>query len=131
MCYNLFGGGKLFFGKIKNTENTWGFDVFETTFESFISIDNEEHMKIIDKANTSGKIISGDKDGKPILIDPPEPSKKEAAEQKILELKSYLESTDWYVIRLAEEGTTIPDEIRKSRHSARTEISELRKISNS
>ena len=120
----------MLFGKIKGTENEWGFDIFETTFESFIEIDNDEHIKIIDEANASGKRISGDKDGKPVLVDPPKPSEKENAEQRISELISYLKYTDWYVIRFAEEGTPIPDEIRVNRHSARTEISELRKITN-
>ena len=118
----------MYFGKIKNTKNEWGFDVFESHFDSFIVISDEEHMRFIDEANNKGKIISGDINGKPILIDPPEPSEKEKAEQKIIEYKRYLDSTDWYVIRFIEEGIPIPNSVKSKRHSARIEIPELRKI---
>lgn len=45
---------------------------------------------------------------------------------KIAELQSYLDSTDWYVIRQTETGALIPAEILESRRLAREEISVLR-----
>lgn len=116
----------MLFGKIKNTDDEWGFDVFEKTFDTFITISSSEHLNIIKAANTQGKLIKGDKDGKPILVDPPEPTEKEKNEQRINELESYLRITDWYAIRQADTGTPIPEEIKTKRQQARTEISALR-----
>jgi hypothetical protein len=116
----------MYFGKIKNTENEWGFDVFTNTFETYITISDAEHMRVISEANTNGKLISGDEDGNPILVDPPPPTEEEVTEQRIDELQSYLSSTDWYAIRQADEGTPIPPEIKTKRAEARIEISELR-----
>ena len=116
----------MLFGKIKNTDDEWGFDVFEKTFDTFITVSSSEHLNIIKSANTQGKLIKGDKDGKPILVDPPEPTEKEKKEQRINELESYLRKTDWYAIRQADAGTPIPEEVKTKRQQARTEISALR-----
>lgn len=116
----------VFFGKVKGTENEWGFDVFETTFESYIEVDDDEHMGIIEKANSEGKLISGDKDGNPILVDLPKPTEEELKKQKISELERYLSQTDWYAIRFADTGEAIPTEIKQKRQDARDEISRLR-----
>ena len=116
----------MYFGKVKGTENDWGFDGFETTFENYIEIPDEEHRKIIEEANAKGKLVIGDKDGKPILIDPPDPTREELDRDRLQHLLSYLESTDWYAIRYYDEGKEIPAEIKQKRHEAREEISELR-----
>lgn len=54
----------------------------------------------------------------------------EASEQKkserIAELQSLLNKTDWYAVRYAETGVEIPDEIKVERQAAREEISRLR-----
>lgn len=117
----------VFFGKIKDS-NEYGFGVFEERFDSYIEIDEEEHMRIINKANNENKEIKADENGKPILVDRPLPSKKEIAETKIRKFQSYLLETDWYAIRFAETGKAIPDEIKKKRQDARDEISKLRLI---
>ena len=115
----------MLFGKIKDTDD-WGFNIFENTFESFVEVDDKEHIELIEKANNTDKIIVGDKDGKPVLADPPEPTDEQKAEQRIRELENYLSSTDWYVIRYADEGTPIPQEVKKKRAEARKEISALK-----
>lgn len=115
-----------YFGKVKNTKNDWGYDAFETTFDNPIEVTDEEYDKLVELANKEGKWISGDKDGKPILVDPPEPNEKEKTERRIQELQQYLESTDWYAIRFADTGEEIPADIKKKRQNARVEISELR-----
>lgn len=51
---------------------------------------------------------------------------QEQNRQKIMELESYLSSTDWYAIRYAETDIEIPQDIRTQRQSAREEISRLR-----
>lgn len=116
----------VFFGKVKGTENEWGFDVFEKTFESYIEVDDDEHMKIIEKANNEGKLISGDKDGNPILVDPQPPTDEEVKQRRLNELESYLSQTDWYAIRFADAGEPIPEGIKQKRQEARDEISALR-----
>ena len=50
----------MFFGKIKGTNDEWGFDVFNSNFESFIEIDKAKHMSIVNEANSKGKLIKGD-----------------------------------------------------------------------
>lgn len=49
-------------------------------------------------------------------------------EQEIYSLMSYLDSTDWYSIRLLETGVAIPTEILEQRALTRIKISELRTI---
>lgn len=44
----------------------------------------------------------------------------EAKKAKINQCKSYLTSTDWYVVRKADNGTVIPSEISTNRELART-----------
>lgn len=46
--------------------------------------------------------------------------------ERIAELESYLNETDWYVSRYAETGKEIPVDIVKARQDARDEISKLR-----
>jgi hypothetical protein len=115
----------MYFGKMKN-EDFWGFDIEVDRFETYVEISDEEHSSIIQEANEQSKIIVGDKDGKPILADPPPPSEEEQKQQRLNELLSYLEETDWYAIRFADTGEPIPEEIKKMRQDARDEISELK-----
>lgn len=117
----------MFFGKLKDSAD-YGFGVFEDRFDSYIEINDDEHMKIIDEANSTGKIIKANDKGYPLLVDPPEPSKTEKAKEKITQLMDYLSQTDWYVIRFADEGKEIPIDIRNKRHEARIEISKLREV---
>ena len=118
----------MYFGKIKNSDNLWGFNVFTKNFISYVEIDDDEHMKIINEANTKGKLITGDKNGYPILIDPPPLPPSELAKLQINKYEIYLKGTDWYVIRQLDEGKEIPIEVKQKRHEAREEISRLRKI---
>lgn len=119
-------GGIMFFGKIKGTDDEWGFDVFASLFTTYKEINDDVHMSIISKANSEGKLIKGDIDGNPVLIDPPPPTEEEVTKQRISELETYLSSTDWYAIRFADTGEVIPSEIKQKRQDARNEISILR-----
>ena len=47
-------------------------------------------------------------------------------QSKILDLKSYLFSTDYVVIRESETGEPIPDEVKVNRAIARSEINRLK-----
>jgi len=115
-----------YFGKVKGT-NEYGFDVFKTTFDSYIEMTEKEHDKIIQQASEENKWITGDKNGNPILINPIQPTKEKSKGDRLEELDYYLKETDWYVLRYIDEGTPIPDDIKKQRHEAREEISGLRK----
>lgn len=57
-----------------------------------------------------------------------EPTADEITKQRISELESYLNSTDWYAVRYAETGVEIPADIKTARQAAREEISALREL---
>lgn len=53
---------------------------------------------------------------------------EEGTEEILIEierLQSYLKNTDWYSIRFAETGKSIPEDIKRNRQIARDRISEL------
>ena len=117
----------IFYGKIKNV-NEYGFGVFEDKFDTYVEIDEELHMQLIEKANNENKEIIPDENGFPKLVDRKPPSEKEMAEYHIQELQFYLKETDWYVLRFIETNKPIPTDIKIKRQNAREKISELRKL---
>ena len=116
----------MYFGKIKDSEDGWIFSDNEKIFESYIEISEKEQMLLIKQSNEEHKMIKGDEDGNPILVDRPKPTRKEQNQNRINELEIYLKETDWYAIRYADTGEVIPEDIRQKRQSARDEISRLR-----
>lgn len=60
------------------------------------------------------------------VVSAPEPTEEERNAIRIAELQNRLDETDWYVVRFAETGFEVPDEIKAERQSAREEISRLR-----
>ena len=51
------------------------------------------------------------------------PKTQEQLQQEInTEAKNYLAETDWYVIREAETGVAVPDEVSLSREKARLQV---------
>lgn len=60
------------------------------------------------------------------VVPAPEPTEEERNAIRIAELQNRLNETDWYVVRFAETGVEIPDNIKAERQSAREEISRLR-----
>ena len=115
----------MYFGKLKGRES-YGFSDDISIFETCKEVTEELHDELFEEARQEGKIFSVNENGDPILVDLPEPSEKEQAEMRIRHLEHFLESTDWYAIRFADEGTPIPEDIKQKRSSARLEISELR-----
>ena len=53
---------------------------------------------------------------------PPSPQQPITQEQINNEARVYLASTDWYVVRFAETGTPIPQDILDARQAARDSI---------
>lgn len=119
-------GDFMFFGKLQGSNNEWGFSPFKNNFVTCKEINSAVHMSFINQANSEGKLISADKDGNPILVDPPPPTQEEIRKQRINELENYLSETDWYAIRYADTGEEMPSDIKKKRQNARDEISNLR-----
>lgn len=116
----------ILFGRIKNTDNEWGFNDDENMFDTWKEVTEEIHRETVLQANAQQKLIKGDKDGNPILVDLPKPTEEELKKQRISELERYLSQTDWYAIRFADTGEAIPTEIKQKRQEAREEISALR-----
>lgn len=114
----------MLFGKLK--DGNYGFAVFKERFESYKEINADEHMSLILRANKEGKLIGSDKDGNPVLIAPPPPTPEEEKRQKISEYEAYLSQTDWYIIRYADTGKIVPEEIKAKRAEAREQLSSLR-----
>jgi len=119
----------MLYGKLK-TSNDYGFLVEgnEEKLDSYVIVDDDIHWELIQNANKENKVIVPDDKGRPILADNIKPKFEETVKQKVFNLKHYLSSTDWYVIRFAEEGTPIPTEVKQKRHNARIEISKLSEI---
>lgn len=57
---------------------------------------------------------------------PPAPTPEQLKEREIAEKLAYLASTDWYVIRYADSGVPVPDDIKAARAAARLRIDELK-----
>lgn len=115
----------MFYGQFQNS--TWGSDDEATRFVSFVEIPTSEWFNLLDKADSTGKIIGHDDKGYPILTDPPEPSAEEKARLRIDELKRYLSFTDYVVIKIA-EGVASREEYKGvllDRQKARKEIQAL------
>lgn len=47
---------------------------------------------------------------------------EKSREEKNADARAYLNSTDWYVIRMQETGEKIPEEVLKKRSEARKEV---------
>ena len=116
----------MYYGQFK--QGHWGFGVFANRFISYVEIDDDEHMAMVEKANNEGKIFTHDEKGYPILIDPPPPSQEEINKNILRQSTTYLNITDWYVIRYIETGKEIPVDVKVKRQNARDAISRLKNI---
>ena len=55
----------------------------------------------------------------------PVPTKSENQHKKNQESLSYLNSTDWYIVRMSETNVKVPDNILKARAAARIAVKEV------
>jgi len=88
-----------------------------------VAITAEEHRELIE-GQSNGKRIVANAEGFPVLADPPEPTPEEIQSAKNAQGRAYLASTDWYVVRLAETGAAIPEDVIAARQAARDSIVE-------
>ena len=86
-----------------------------------VEITTEKHQELL-AGQSSGKVIASDKNGFPVLQDPPKPTKEQLQAQANAEALAYLSSTDWYVVRKTEIGVDIPADILQKRQAARDAI---------
>lgn len=86
-----------------------------------VEITAEEHAALLE-GQSQGKVIDFDEAGYPILADPPAPTPEQLQQQINQEARAYLAATDWYVIRLQENGTPIPQDILEAREAARASV---------
>lgn len=117
----------IYYG-IKENKDFYGFYLSTDDLTTYVELSDDEHYQLMVEANKQNKKIVADENGYPILVDYPEPTDKEKAEREIQSLQSYLTSTDWYAIRFADTGESVPPDIKAERQKARERISELRKI---
>lgn len=89
--------------------------------EDVVSISDVVHQQLLE-GNQKGKLIEPDKNGYPVLVDPPAPSEAEILAEKNALARNYLKNTDWYVTRFAETGTPIPQDILDKRAAAREAV---------
>ena len=104
----------------------------EEELAQLIPIEEDLWNDILDKVNNQGKMLVVDEETKlPKVVDPPEPTEADKAEIEIMELKDYLNKTDWKAIKASELGVPLselyPDDNTK-RSEARAKINELEKL---
>ena len=88
--------------------------------ETAIQISNERYAELFE-GQAMGKLIVADASGNPALTDPPPVDPQIAINARS---RKYLNDTDWYVIRFAETGEPVPEEITAARAEARLAIKE-------
>ena len=107
----------------KSTGGFYDNQIHATIPADAVEITNEYYQELL-AGQASGEVIQADNKGFPRLVPLPEPTPEEMQNQKNAEARSYLASTDWYVVRLVETGVEIPEEIRAARENARLMVVE-------
>ena len=121
----------MFYGKLINSME-YGFCLNKNKLISYVTLTDIEHEELLSKANQYQKRIVPDENGFPILQDNETPSQIELLEYELLELKSYLESTDYIACKIAEGSATIEEyrDIIDKRKETRIRINEIEKMIN-
>ncbi len=88
-----------------------------------VELTDEQYNELM-AGQSAGKYIVADDRGFPRLVDEEPISPEEAQRRSNRKNRDYLSSTDWYVVRQAETGTPIPQEILDARAAARLAIVE-------
>jgi hypothetical protein len=88
-----------------------------------VEISAEYHLELIEGQST-GMVIYADEKGFPRLQAPSDLTESEVAKFRNKQARAYLAETDWYVIRKAETGVDVPQEVSEKRQSARLSVTE-------
>lgn len=89
--------------------------------EDVVEITDDAYQSLLEE-QSQGKQISGDERGFPVAKDPGPPTEQELRAAQNEKARRYLAETDWYVVRFAETGTPIPEDIRAAREAARDSV---------
>ena len=106
---------------------TYGTYVFSDNLKEFRELTTEEEKKLSEARRSGKRVIYKNLDGWE-LEDLPQPTQEEHLQSELDDLQEYLDSTDWYAIRYADTGETIPEAVKTQRQKARERISEIRLI---
>lgn len=105
----------------------WKDGFYDHPVDGGVSITKRLWNKLLAGQAAGKRIVTGS-DGAPRLEDYPEPDERKVAEERIEELKRYLDTTDWVVIKCLETGVPCSDQyadIQTRRAAARAEINTL------
>lgn len=83
-----------------------------------IEITAEEHAALM-SGQAAGKRIVPDKNGRPVLVDPPAPSADQLAASARARRDALIAASDWVVLRAQETGESVPDAWLKYRRALR------------
>lgn len=83
-----------------------------------VEVDNALFFQTIEDTDGVWSLVKGEI----VKLPFPPPSAEQVQSQKNAEARAYLLSTDWYVVRFAETGVAIPDEVIAARKSARESV---------
>lgn len=84
----------------------------------------EAYYEELINGQSAGKVIVADDRGFPRLADKQPLTPEEQQKKTNREKKNYLASTDWYIVRRAETGEEIPQDVLDARAAARLSIVE-------
>lgn len=88
-----------------------------------VEISDARYQELM-QGQTEGKMIVASDRGEPTLVDFPAPTAEQAQAIRNKKAKSYLNETDWYVVRKMETGVEIPQQVLDARAEARLSIVE-------
>lgn len=122
------------YGKMVGDDFYAGYDssVADEKFETFVEVDEKKWLSLIEEVNSSAKEIVPDSNGYPVIVDEKK-DPKEKALYEIEDLKEYLTSTDYVVIKIAEGESSAEEysETLQKRKDARARINYLESLINS
>ena len=113
----------MYIGTIDGT--TYGTYAFSDSLKDFRELTPVEEKKLAEDRKSGKRVVYKNLDGWE-LEDLPQPTQEELLQSELDDLQKYLDSTDWYAIRYADTGETIPEDVKTKRQKARERISEIR-----
>lgn len=105
----------------KSTGGIYPASAFKTQPEDAIDIPDALYAKFLNAEMSRFDVVNGEV----VEYVPPPPTPEQLQAKSNAEARDYLLSTDWYVVRFAETGVSIPPEVAFQRQAAREEIVEV------
>ena len=99
----------------------WYKEHYDGAPTDLVEVPHSEYLALLEGAS-SGKKLTANKKGYPVLVDHDAPSSQEKQAIINSDAKAFLASTDWYVVRKAETGQEIPPDVLDARARARASV---------